>query len=254
MHFAVGGVGIAKPVGSRHLVGLVDGDVLRHGENFFDVVDEGMTLDIPILYKFFGRKFLGNRYFHSHFMNSVVVVHIVLSSVVDYIPVAASDVTFVADIAKYVRVIQTASIYISFAYVNPPIPVFVWAIPRGKAVPGIVHHFATAVKVGGEAKMMVGYIFYHCRVFRLECFCGFGERVGVVAVEVNVIGIVAAGVANVVVAAEISAVGIGKRIDKYFHVINKLRQFLVGAVAVEQGVDEVQHEMKSGQFVAVDGG
>ncbi len=74
-------------------------------------------------------------------------------------------------------------------------------------------------------------------------------KVGKVAIEVDVVGIVSSGAINAVVAPMIGAVGVGAGEDEEVHTVQDIGDaFLVAGAEL---VDETQHEDHAGHFVAV---
>jgi hypothetical protein len=99
---------------------------------------------------------------------------------------------------------------------------------------------------------MVGEIGNHCRVlwlFRVQRLRTEGVRV--VSVEVYEVGIVADRAGNSVVAQEISAIRVGKRVDIYVNAVYQVGILLVRTIAAEEGINEMQHHDVAGNLVTM---
>jgi len=77
--------------------------------------------------------------------------------------------------------------------------------------------------------------------------------IGVVAVEVDPVGVVAPGAGHGVVAAVIGPVRIGVRPDVEFHRVHDIGQAGICPILAEEGVDQAQHQHPAGGFIAVHG-
>ena len=214
-----------------------------------------MRLAVPVGGEAVGGEGLGGGELHGDFADAVVVVEVVLAAVADNVPVAAVNHTCGVDIAEAVVVVAAAGVDETLAYGLPPIGVFVQPLARGEAVPGVVHHLAAAVEVGAETEIVVVDIVYHSLVFNLEGVERWSaEGVGVVAVEVDGVGVIAPGASHGVVAAVVGAVGVGEGVDVDVDVVEEVSDVGRGAVAAEERVAEAEHEVEAGHFVAVHGG
>ncbi len=253
----LGGVGIGYDAGSR----LRDGgaDALGRGVvevvDFLDIVDEGVRLALPVVVETGGGKGFGGGELHGELAHVVVVVEIVLPPIGYDIPVATDDVAVGIDIAKALAVHQPTGVDEAFAYLFPPLMVLVELLKGGEAVPWVVHHLGAAVEVGAETEVVLRDVVNHRLVFGLQGVERVGaEGVGVVAVEVDIVGIVAHGAGDGVVAAAVGAVGVGEGVDGDAGAVEEVGDVGRGAVAAEQGVAKAEHEVEARHLVAVHGG
>ena len=223
--------------------------------DFLDIVDERLRLHFPVVVKQVGGKFLDSGQLHGYFPHIVIIVEVVLPAVADNIPVATVDVACWSDIAETAVVHPPARVDKTFAHRLPPFAVLVQPLVRGETVPGVVHHLRAAVEIGAEEEVMPLDIGYHGLVFGLEGIQrGSAEGVGIIAVEVHAVGVVAPCKRHRAVAAVVSAVGIGEGIDIDAGAVEQTRDLLRGAIAAQQRVAQAQHQIKARQLVTVHGG
>ena len=84
---------------------------------------------------------------------------------------------------------------------------------------------------------MLRNIVNHCLVLGLQWFQWVGAKgVGIVAVEVHIVGIIAHGTSYGIVASAIGAVGVREGVDTDTCAVKKTGDFLRGAVTAQQGV------------------
>ena len=109
-------------------------------------------------------------------------------------------------------------------FVADQFPPFIVGVECGMGVPRVVQHLRTRMEVGGHRKFMVtckvhqplGFILIAPFVVGMRTFV----EVGIVAVEVEVVGIVAAGARYALVATVIGAVGVGVWADENVQVVD----------------------------------
>ena len=113
------GVGINTNVGGRE---SEVGDALATREAVYlgDVVDERWSQEIPVFGQPCAAKGFLSRYLHCQLEAVVVVVHIVLPSAVDDVPVATSDDTRGSDVVEMVYTVDAAGVYEACADFTPP--------------------------------------------------------------------------------------------------------------------------------------
>ena len=178
-----------------------------------------------------------------------------MSSVGNNVPVASGSIAAVVGVAEMAVAVCSAGINKVFAYFNPPFAIGMRLFGRGEAVPRVVHHLGASVQVGAESEIVIGDIIDHRSVLLLLRIHRLGSKgIGVVAVEVDVVGVVSCGAAHGVVAAAIGAVGIAEGIDIDAGGVEQLRVLSVAAVTFQQCVDEAEHHYVACHLVAVHSG
>jgi len=95
---------------------------------------------------------------------------------------------------------------------------------------------------------------HECQRFSLP-WIAVGMRtvlgVGVIAVQIHIIGIVADGSGNRIVPSVVGAVRISQGVDVYRDIVNQQSQQAIRAISSQQMMDKPEHQYISSQFIAM---
>ena len=181
------------------------------------------------------------------------IVHIILTTAVDAVPLVTVGNAVVEIIEIACGRIDMHSVSILTAHKVIPVVVGMQSRP---GVPRIVDHLCTAMGIGRHHK-----IIFFGHLHKSNCFglpgVAVGMRavfgVGIVAVEIHIVGVVTRRSVNSMVATGISAVGIGSGIDPNLRIIYQRSYLRISSVVGKQIIYHAQQNDVSGSFVAVHG-
>ena len=213
------------------------GDGSLHSvKDLLDVGQHAVVVDVPEIGQLRGVRSLVVGAFDGHFAALCVIIHVVLTASVDGVPRVSIDDAVVV----LVHVVRTDFMREVGIFVANQLPPGIVGMEGLVSVPGIVHHLGAAMVVGTHREEVFLCNVHHPLALVLVIGLSVGVRavikVGEVAVEVDVVGIVARGTINAVVAAMIGAVGVGAREDEEVDIVQNVGDALL--VAGAELVDE----------------
>ena len=151
---------------------------------------------------------IGGGTFDGHLTALGIVVHVILTAAPDCIPHIAVDDAIV----EGAHIQGVLEVDIIGVFVTDQLPPFIVGMERLVGIPGIVHHLRAGVEVGRHGKGGFPRQIHHPKGFVL-IIIAVGVRtvvkIGIVAVQVHVVGVAAARPSNRMVAAIIGAIGVG---------------------------------------------
>ena len=155
-----------------------------------------------------------------YFPYVVVDIEVVLTAIVNHVPVPAMDIALAVHIPVRGRIHQAAGINVTSAYRFPPIGIGMFLLGRTEAVPRIVQHVGSSVNVDRHHEIVDIHVIDHGQVFLLDSGRVATPEIRVIAVQIFVIGIITGSTRNIIVRNRVSSIRVGERIDVDLHLVH----------------------------------
>ncbi len=132
-----------------------------------DVVEQGSAVEIPIGGQHRGGEGFVLRHLQCGLFAVLIVVHIILPSVVDNIPVATRRYSAAVVGGVNAAAHGTAAVHELASHCSPPLVVGGAFLARGISVPREIHYLRASVQIGRHHKVVIGNVVYHCGILAL---------------------------------------------------------------------------------------
>ena len=201
--------------------------------------EDGIFVDVPEVGQLVAVGQFGVRALNREFAALRIAVHIILATSANHVPLSAIG-DAVVEVVHVIGVHFVGEVGVLVA--NELIPSIIRMECVG-VVPRVVHHLGTAVIVGAHHKSV-----FFGKLHKPFCFSLVGIAIGVwtaigvgiVAVHINTVGVVAGGPVHVVVACVISSVRVGIRANIEVDVLHNGLNFRLVRI-FKQIVNQAKH-------------